>query len=333
MKRQIIFSVLISFLISFLLLVIFLTYQYNNEHVDISDNTIGDNTSFAFQKKFYAEIPQSSQKIFIIGSSQISWLNTTQIHNYLLKNYDYQVYNLALSSDTPIQRLETIDLIIDAKPSLVVYGISPRDFQNVQQTTNIFETSTIFSPSPHKIFNDLFDSFTNFFKFNYDLFKSPKFVTLKAIRGTPKSTDELIKLENTPFFSIGIDMRNTKSNLELKSTFIILPQFEKIESLEKNKHFSALKEIIKKTSESNIKVILLVLPQNKIYLDHMSNSDKESFNLILDEFQKKPNVTIYTLFENYKDHSIWHDIYHPAINQNTSFYSEDVAKMILQELN
>ena len=47
MKRWIIFSVLISFLISFLLLVIFLTYQYNNEHVDISGNTIGDNTIFA----------------------------------------------------------------------------------------------------------------------------------------------------------------------------------------------------------------------------------------------------------------------------------------------
>jgi len=329
MKRRIIFSVLISFLISFSLLVMFLTYQYNDERV----NTASDHSSFAFQKKFYAEIPQSSQKIFIIGSSQISWLNTTQIHNYLLKNYDYQVYNLALSSDTPIQRLDTIDLIVDTKPSLVVYGISPRDFQNVRQTTNIFETSTTFSPSPHKIFNDLFDSFTNFFKFNYDLFKSPKFITLKAIRGTPKSTDEIIKLENTPFFSVGIDMRNTKSNLELKNTFMILPQFEKIESLEKNKYFFALKEIIKQTNENNIKVILLVLPQNKIYLDHMSNSDKESFNLILDEFQKKPNVKIYTLFENYKDHSIWHDIYHPAINQNTSFYSEDVAKMILQEIN
>lgn len=326
--RRVVLSVLISFFISFSLLLLFLINQHHDETV----NPNGVRDSLLSQKKFYDSISNSTQKkIFIIGSSQVGGLNTTRIHNDLLDNgYNYEIYNLALSSDTPLSRVKTIDWIVDAHPNLIVYGISPRDFQNTKHDINQFEVNAEITPSPHKFFNEIYSLITRNAKFEFDFIQSPKFVVLKAVRGSNEPSSEIIKADNMPFFINGIDMKNTKTELELMNSLAILPQFDEVLPYEKNRYALALNDILQKMDENKIKTVLLILPQSDVYLHYITDSDNNSFNSILKTLKQKHDVKIVSFFEKYRDKSIWHDVYHPSINNKTGFYSDDVAEIILQ---
>jgi len=67
-------------------------------------------------------------------------------------------------------------------------------------------------------------------------------------------------------------------------------------------------------------------------LEGISDDRIRSFNLILDELHKIPNLKTYDLFYKYSDLNIWNDPVHVAINDESTIYSEDVAKMILKEI-
>ena len=99
-----------------------------------------------------------------------------------------------------------------------------------------------------------------------------------------------------------------------------------------NANYIALKEIILTLQENDIQVILFVVPQHKIILEDIGDERIQSFNLILDDLDKIPNLKIYNLFYKYSDLDIWNDPAHIAINDKTTIYSEDVAKMILREI-
>ena len=91
-------------------------------------------------------------------------------------------------------------------------------------------------------------------------------------------------------------------------------------------------EIIFTLQENDIQVILFVVPQHKIILEDIGDERIRSFDLILDDLDKIPNLKIYNLFYKYSDLNIWNDPAHIAINDKTAIYSEDVAKMILREI-
>ena len=123
-KSTVLFSVSVSFLI---FLFVILSYHY-----EISDGSfVSRSADIIIPRDFYSNHVSDEKQIFILGSSQVVAINATRVDNYLsINGYDYDVYNLAQISDTPKQRLETLDMIISSKPEIIVYGVGPRDFQS-----------------------------------------------------------------------------------------------------------------------------------------------------------------------------------------------------------
>jgi hypothetical protein len=107
-----------------------------------------------------------------MGSSQIGRFNETNIQYSLLENdLNYEIYNLAVSGDTPKKRLDTIDLILKSQPSLIVYGVGYRDFADVLSLDQIDKPGSIL-PDPENISTLIFTSFKNSFEFDFELLKS-----------------------------------------------------------------------------------------------------------------------------------------------------------------
>ena len=117
-NSKITLSVLSVLLFSFLLVIFFMnTYGSSME----------DNKIWFYHQDFDA----SEKKLFLVGSSHIAQINEVFIQNFIFDSKsNYKIYNLGYGEDKPVKRLAYINDIISAKPEIVVYGISFRDFAN-----------------------------------------------------------------------------------------------------------------------------------------------------------------------------------------------------------
>lgn len=315
---------------------------------------VTDPDTFSIEKKFYSQhFTPDENKVFLIGSSHLRSLNTTQIEGDLLKkNLHYSVYNLAIASDHPLQRLDTIDMIISAKPKIVVYGIADRDFvSNIPLSSSTQSTIQNILPDPHKFFSETAFQIENFFHLNTNYLNSPKLVTFGAIsKILHKNNVEEYKVPsypNTPFriidtggcndeYSVILD----KKSLDALASFTNLIQFNQlvtpfnmIPSPDKNEDLIALNDMIKKFHQNNIKLIIVVTPQSKQYLDTLPTQYRESFNSIVKELSNNPEVQFYSLYDKYKDDYVWCDLTHVTANKTVTVYSNDVAEMIEKEIS
>jgi hypothetical protein len=318
-KSTVLFSVSVSFLI---FLFVILSYHY-----EISDGSfVSRSADIIIPRDFYSNHVSDEKQIFILGSSQVVAINATRVDNYLsINGYDYDVYNLAQISDTPKQRLETLDMIISSKPEIIVYGVGPRDFQS-SPTDNMKNLL----PDPRAFFISFLNTQKNLFGFDTSLFKNPQLTTLSLIidlKRTAEGNSDLISYGNTPFMKVTTDA--TIINNDITNTGITYSDhnFSK-----ENFDYISLVEIILKLQENDIDVILFIVPQHKSTLESYSEDYVESFMLLLDELDETPNLTIHNIFSKYAELNIWADQSHIAINKNTIVYSDDVAKIIIEEL-
>lgn len=319
-KSVVFFSIAISLLI---FSSIILSYQY-----EIKDgNFTSRSDDIITQKEFYTKNFDSDEKrIYILGSSQAIALNPTYIDDYLSKaNHNYEVFNLATISDSPTQRLENLNMLVSSQPEVVIYGVGPRDFRD-------FSTDHIEKPlpDPHAFFISFLNEHKNSFGFDASLFEFPQRTTLSFIIDTVEvfeGKSDVIPYDNAPFMEVttaATIIRSDFGNTGLFHPGLIPPK--------ENANHIALKEIILTLQENDIQVILFVVPQHKIILEDIGDERIQSFDLILDDLGKIPNLKIYNLFYKYSDLDIWNDPAHIAINDKTTIYSEDVAKMILREI-
>ena len=270
------------------------------------------------------------KEIFIIGSSSVYSINATYVSEYLSeRGKDYDVYDLADMSDEPSSRLKSLENIISLRPDIVVYGIGLKDFE---KSHSINESQTPLSKdniltqilNPHKFFVELLSHF------GYDdLAKSPsspKDRTILALKFIVRGPE----YPNHPF----INFKNTRisSPLELQQTFGSQSPFRGIGDPDKNKEVLALKKLIGELQKNNIKVIVFTVPYHRIVLDTVNDSDKSLFTSILRNISKESGVGVYFLHGKYEDLDIWRDVVHVAVNKTASIYSEDVAKIILNEV-
>ena len=112
-----------SFVISFGIFLVTIQIFYHEQQ----------NALIADEKNYYDSIQEVEKKIFLVGGSHISSLNPYFIEDYLANNGEkYDVYNLSKMANRPQRELSNIDLLISAEPTIVVYGISARDFSEIQ---------------------------------------------------------------------------------------------------------------------------------------------------------------------------------------------------------
>ena len=309
-KKQIIYIILIV-LISLTSLLILLEKQF-----PIKLNQYENNDNLRI-KNFYAQNFSITNNIVIVGSSHAGFINATFVEGKIQTELstNYRVFNLGKAADLPIDRLQEIEKIINMKPKLVIYGISYRDFPIIDQHDFILsKTNMILS----KLLNDGKD------------FVNPQLFTRYSILNNgftpePKPSDCFFQ-SNTPLIIYCPSYRNVES---IKG---LMNMQEPIKNGDYEENKIALSKMIERLNNANIKVVLFVTPVHQIYLDHLSNPQKSSFDKLINDLKRNYGyVEIYDFRHKYDDQLIWQTISHIAIS-NGSIFDMDIAKMIIQEL-
>lgn len=286
---------------------------------------------------FLQEFDPKIKKIFLLGSSQIHTLNSTLVIEIVQNEYkDHFVYNLAIPGDTASKRYKQLTLLISLEPVLVAYGLGYRDFH---VDIEPFTMQEKILPDPKQVLGEI-----NPIK-NMDLDSvNPKLITTKVIDSILK-TDKPIKqpwkqpripLPDTPLYpSTEKYFTIIRNDVEIKARGVdhLQPKEIHIDNNSESKQIMKIKEMIRKLQENEIKVIIFSTPHHKYYTADIPANEKVKLNSILEEISQDTGVKKYDFLNKYSDSQIWRDMLHVAYNKNSSIYSEDIAQMIISELN
>ncbi|GBL40930.1 hypothetical protein EMGBD3_02980 [Nitrosarchaeum sp.] len=329
MNLKISACVLISFLIAFSIFSYVMFLPTNKIQAE-TPLPLNEDYYLSVQQDFFSKIDPYEKNVFIIGSSYIMALNTTQIHNYLaLNDKDYQIYNLSIFGDGIKKRATTIDMIISAKPEVVVYGITEDDFSDPIPVNTLSAKPTSILPDPHEFFHVGFDMIENHLKLNFpDSPKAVTWVNLRQIMGTGADHEKYSPYPGSPFMKISSANTVTISDLELKNQVAYLGPFGQIKPPQNNPYLKSLKQVLDKLKENNIKVVLFVVPHHNYLLSKAPPEYEETFDFILKDIEEKYELNVYKRNLGYSDLPIWHDLSHVAVNKKSQPFSDDVAKMI-----
>jgi len=283
---------------------------------------------------FVEKFDINSKKILMLGGSGAAQLNSTMIDKSLkneLKHFTF--YNLAYNADTPKLRYQSIHETLNLKPEIIVYGITYYDlngyvWENKNENPQPLPEIEL---NPSKI---IFSEVDPFSKIN------PKETTLNFIR-TSFSDSELFpskrdrfQLENSPFSYF--DEYQTKitsdENLKKISSSFVVNRVNQDPSIT-TEQTNYLKKIIKLTQDQEAKFVLIILPQQKYFLNLIPEQDEILFQNSLNKIKDEFNIKIYDLSRNYDNLDIWQDHNHVAFNPKSKIFSDDIYKIIISELN
>jgi hypothetical protein len=281
---------------------------------------------FLTNEQFFSQELEGKNKIFILGSSHVYALNPILISNELQKKGEnFTVYNLGSLGDDFEERERTIEMIIQENPKLVLYGIEPRAFET--KGRNLVSTTNEILPSIPSIL-ELFDSIEFEKK---GLLKNPKFALIRTISNPIGDIDKNERpYQNSPFL---IYDPNVSQITDLEDLYKHEKEyFSTIQPAEINSNLLYLKRIVDKLQNNDIKVILFITPHSKIFLDYFPENERNIFEDIIKNISITKDIVVYSEIDRYSDLNIWYDHTHLAVNNNTNFYSKDVSKMILDEI-
>lgn len=284
---------------------------------------------------FLHEFDETQKNIFILGSSQTGRINATFVDNYLAEKFgkdSSDSYNLATPGDLPRIRQTYTGMIISANPDLVLYGIGFRDFESsftVVETTNN-KPEDVF-PGAQDFFNRIF-KLENFFNYDFSALSSPLLVITSMIASVLMDNTNIVKMDsNTPFYDYYEGIDEIKSKKELKEILDSKPKWRGI-SIENNDNVQALKKILNEFSKRDVKVVIFTTPHDRVILDSMPTKDKEKFEYLLRDISEELDVKTYYFHEKYADMNIWQSIAHVAVSNKTDIFSQDIAEIILENL-
>ncbi len=318
--KKILTLIFFSFLISFSIFLILIQIFYQEQ-----ENTLIEN-----EKKYYNSIRELDNKIFLVGSSHISALNPFIIEDFLAENNkEYQVFNLSKMANRPHREIKDIDLLISAEPKIIVYGISARDFAEIESVNEPKVKPNQPLPDPSSLFeNWLNNQNTDMLILQPDF--SPKLITLNELREVTINSDDYIK---APFFRFDYKRDfNVMEDGKLKTLAISEARPDKIRNPDENQDLLALKQIIYKLKENNIQIILFTTPQHKYFYDLVDKSEKIAFEKILADITEHTDLEIHPFIEKYSDLEIWRNPTHIVVSESSSIFSDDIANLILEEL-
>ncbi len=205
-------------------------------------------------------IKTTEKPVFIIGSSHIQSLNATYIDSKIKSScLNCSVYNLSVQADTIDQRSKVFDILLSAKPEMILYGISELDFAHIKN-------------SEYDIPNQIFPTFQNMISEKINLFQyfeflkipsSPKDKTWNLIRQINKnqvSNDVHITFPYTPFVNALKSTTLNVSELELRLIASNTPSFNSMELPENNEAVKNLKKMIAISKQNDIPFVVFIVP-------------------------------------------------------------------------
>jgi len=341
-----------AFIISFVGLFIFLQAYESGEIA-------------TFSKSFSQESELTRDRIFIIGDSPVRQLNQQFIQNFLIEKgfNNIQVYEMGQPADNPSKRIRFLEEIIEAEPTLVVYGLSPfqigihypRDpkwlvdvctvptdsiTEPTQFDSNLNTEALTFLPEPvnglpsvQNVIADynIIPPIEKHLPLNFENPKLTVMAILNSINEQNVKTDtEEIPLPDEKLFNLKDDQKtdNIHKAQDLKMPELVLQIC--LELIDRD--LSALDKIVTKLKEEKIKVIVFQPPFSQVYLDFMGEDNMKYYNSIVNNFASERNLPLYSLTEKYIDLDIWRDWAHVAENPEVTIYNTDIAKFIIREL-
>jgi hypothetical protein len=295
-------------------------------HYDSTSSKEGEkNYDEFFTKQF-----DNDKKIFILGSSHIGTLNTTLV-NQIINNYDskFEVFHLGYNGDKPEKREQMLPDILTLNPSLVVYGISYRDFGsfNSNEEPKFYDIKQYWEITVNE--------------FNEKESVNPQLMIRKILRNalvdmnTSQTPTKDITPINTPFTTISETEMKIMDKDSIKRQVlnsINSPSTLKI-PLENNQQVESLKKIIKEFQDNDIKVIIFLTPLTEEYTKNLSDSTKTEFKKIIFEIEKEFSLKIYDFTNKYSEFNVWHDLDHVAYNEKSMIYTKDLGEIIIFEMD
>ena len=177
--------------------------------------------------------------------------------------------------------------------------------------------------------------------FNIGLLDNPKFATINTFNHFYQKQTGVFQEEpkrpwsNTPFFIRGGETEIVPDPKDLeKDGKLANYKGNEIYPLNKNRTYSALKELIHNLHDNDIKVIIFTTPHLKNWLTQVPEQQKEIFNSMLDDLEKEFNFEVFRLHDKYQSLDICADHDHLlSHNEKTDFYSEEIAKMLITKID
>lgn len=327
---KIIISVIIVLIFTFFTLILVgIAFSYQFEKTEPPVSIINGENNFLTNQEFFTDDLSNQSTIFLIGSSHVGHINATQVNDLVLLDESIMIYNLAKAGDTPKERLKDIDQIISAKPKIVFYGISYRDFLFP------FDSTVIpLLPDPKQMIGCALLSSGD------DLVPSnPQMLTrniLNKIVKIPSKEKSEPESKNIEYFA----MKSTPFYLYPKKPQIATDDIKKEDPLTNTwsnpnitiQNICALHKIISLLQNNEIKIVIFTTPLHSYYLESLTVSQKNYFSLLQNELSNYNHVKIYDFEDKYVELDVWHDNSHISNNQNVIIFDQDIAKMITMEI-
>lgn len=299
-----------------------------------SSKQILEGEIFFLHQSFLSQLDLDTDKIFIIGTSHINAIDPNLIQEQLSNmNYNFDVYNLSLGGRGQLEaKLKTIDLIIDAKPEIIIFGISGDDFANTRKADIKLETPNSIFPNLQESFNHiLVDSFLE----KYDFLQSPRFFLMTALSVkfnsfNAEETPIISQNNKMPFFIPSEKNYQVMKNIDIRNNFD--RKAYHTSPLKDNTKLIVFKNALEKFEENNIKVIIFTTPYNEVYFETYTGYDKKPFDEIIENISNEFDLEIHILTEKYSKLEIWKDYQHIALGAPSEIYTEDITKIIIDEI-
>jgi hypothetical protein len=280
--------------------------------------------------EFYSQsFDPIEKKIFILGSSHAGSINATHINQYFSQRGldHWHVYNLAKPADLPLNRLSELDRIISAKPSVVLYVVGMRDFEKSANQNNLADI-----PNPIESIKEI-ASPTQFIDYDFNEIRNPKLITLRTILSGVLGEDGEVKDwydPDSPFYPI-----KKKENAAIIEDAALRKQSEKVSDFMGIDPSSAepLRKIIRSLEQENTKVVLVTSPYNKWYLSNVPDNHEDDFINLTQDISAEFGIPLHVFFDRYANLDVWREIEHVSTSQDALIFSDDVAEVLLSEIN
>ena len=305
----------------------------------------------AAKREFYLKTQNPNlETLFVFGSSHVNVVNKQYVYKYVEEhdNEEFVVHFASKGNDSPLKRLDDLDRILSYDPSIVVYGINLRDFQQTSKITHpVIQQSTQqqnILPDPKNLIDKYF-SFDNIFWIDLQNFANPKLTTLSIIKEKIENPlDQIFKEpisleEQEKIIELNEQKAKKRQETIAHHNEIATPDKLKEHAIwlsrnsfnihEDNPNTLAFIEVIRILKENNVKIILFTTPIYKEAWDRFSESDKESFFSIIDKISKDYDIEIYYFHNKYWNENIWMDSQHITLDPKGLIYSEDISKLIV----
>ena len=326
----IICSVIISVIISLLLL-------QGLYYVADVDGYLQDNKQIINLYDFYDQkVGENETAVFFIGSSNMGYsIYPPEINNLIKENYqNITTYNLYHGGDIPIERAMEVQKIIDAKPSLVIYGITYRSVTDKIDSARFFERTKLvnsrlnirddskwlYSDDEKMHFAPLSDHFAPLSDFG------KKMYLFSAIEYKLNSAHNSI---NYSFDPLG---ENIRSSL-MKDEARIIKEVNNPNSAwhpavtnESTRYKDALLYNVKTLQDAGIPVIILNMPLHPLLSEKITDESRANFFELLNE----TGAEWYDLERDYGDDFFWDS--HHATYDGALKFAPRMADLIIEQV-